>query len=104
MISVRRKLFAAGVSSLALVAGAVAPAVAAPAGPAVHACIKWTDHAGPGHAGRGHAKCAGMRVYVQTTAYCRDGSVSVSRFNWEYAKAECPYATDIDSVDYRTRR
>ncbi|MFF4528541.1 hypothetical protein ACFY1P_04650 [Streptomyces sp. NPDC001407] len=45
-----------------------------------------------------------MRVYVQTTAYCRDGSVSVSRFNWEYAKAECPYATDIDSVAYRTKR
>ncbi|WP_066950317.1 hypothetical protein [Streptomyces lushanensis] len=99
-----KKLFAVGVSSLAIAAAPLGTAVAAEAAPSAAACVKWTDSAGPGAAGRGHADCTGMNVYVVTTVNCADGSSSRSAKRWEYAKAECPYAIKARSVTFVTSK
>ncbi|MFI0976861.1 hypothetical protein ACH4SP_07510 [Streptomyces sp. NPDC021093] len=96
------------VAALALAGGGIATtastASATTADTGVRACITWKDSGGPGGAGRGHAKCAGMNVYVKATAKCADGSKHNSAWRWEYAKAECPYGTGIRSVSYQTKR
>ncbi|MFD9631826.1 hypothetical protein [Streptomyces violascens] len=101
-----KRMIAIGAAATALF-GSVALAVPAAASaqsmsPAV-SCTTWTDTAGPGHAGRYHAKCAGKNVYVQATIRCSDGSTQTSAWRWEYAKAECPYGQAYRSGSYRTR-
>ncbi|MER7519100.1 hypothetical protein [Streptomyces sp. NPDC126499] len=94
-------LAAAALMSSVLMA---APAVAsAPSERAAAACQTWHDNAGPGGAGRYHAKCAGSGKYVKATVRCANGSTSTSAWRWEYAKAECPYGVDSTSGSYSTR-
>ncbi|KJK59414.1 hypothetical protein [Saccharothrix sp. ST-888] len=99
-----------GTATAALVL-AVVPALSAVAAPAagtadtrLAGCITWLDSAGPAGAGRGHAKCAGMGVYVRATVHCADGSSATSGWRWEYNKAECPTAVKARSVSYQTKK
>ncbi|WP_344637903.1 hypothetical protein [Kitasatospora cystarginea] len=101
------KVLGTATAALAL---AVVPALSAAAAPVVGStdtrlagCITWLDSAGPGGAGRGHAKCQGMGVYVRATVHCADGSSSTSGWRWEYNKAECPYSVKARGVTYQTR-
>ncbi|MFI8962693.1 hypothetical protein ACIGO8_11285 [Streptomyces sp. NPDC053493] len=100
---------AALLSSVLMAAPAVASAPSAQAAPAAAggrsaaACQTWHDNAGPGGAGRYHAKCAGSGKYVKATVRCANGSTASSSWRWEYAKAECPYGVDYRSGSYSTR-
>ncbi|MFJ8473758.1 hypothetical protein [Kitasatospora sp. NPDC094011] len=102
--SIRRPL-TLGASVIALAALAAGPVAAAEnTSPKLSGCITWIDSAGPGGAGRGHAKCAGMNVYVVTTVHCADGSSSTSFKRWEYAKAECSYGVKARYVTYKATK
>ncbi|MFB7669459.1 hypothetical protein ACFC1R_37045 [Kitasatospora sp. NPDC056138] len=81
-----------------------APHAAGTTGTRLAGCITWLDSAGPAGAGRGHAKCDGMGVYVRTTVHCADGSSATSGWRWEYNKAECPSAVKARSVSYQTKK
>lgn len=65
-------------------------------------CSTWFDRAGPGGAGRAHAKCPGF--YVRMTITCVDGQRNTSAWRYGYAKAECSYGVGWESAVYRTRR
>ncbi|GAA3185610.1 MULTISPECIES: hypothetical protein [Streptomyces] len=82
---------ALGLPALPATAAPPPPAMAAPAAAASWQCIGWSDNAGPGHAYRYHAKCAGSGLYVQARIRCYDGTTVYSAWRYEYAKAECPY-------------
>ncbi|GAA3386873.1 hypothetical protein [Streptomyces roseoviridis] len=94
---------AALMSSVLMAAPAVASAPGATGERAAAACQTWHDNAGPGGAGRYHAKCAGSGKYVKATVRCANGSTATSSWRWEYAKAECPYGVDSRSGSYSTR-
>ena len=101
-----KKMIAVGAAATALFGSlALAGPAAANAqtmSPSV-SCTTWTDTAGPGHAGRYHANCAGKNVYVRATIKCSDGSTHTSAWRWEYAKAECPYGQAYRSGSYTTK-
>lgn len=95
-------LFVAAPSATAAPASRTATAAVVVTPRAVAAnCSTWFDNAGPGHAGRAHAKCPG--VYVQITITCADGQRNTSAWRYGYAKAECSYGVDWESAVYRTK-
>ncbi|MCP9946790.1 hypothetical protein LUX12_21515 [Streptomyces somaliensis] len=99
-----RKRIMSGLAAGVLLSSFVSAApAAASAPPAPQACSTWIDSAGPGGAGRYHAKCAGSGKYVKATVWCANGSSSSSQWRWEYAKAECPYGVKARSGTYSLR-
>ncbi|GHH82144.1 hypothetical protein [Streptomyces capitiformicae] len=86
---------------IAPTATAAAPGSASAAPAAAAACSSWFDTAGPGGAGRAHARCPGE--YVRIKVVCVDGSTSRSAWRYGYAKAECPYGVKWESGEYEVR-
>ncbi|MGP8296411.1 hypothetical protein ACTPOK_00205 [Streptomyces inhibens] len=107
-----RKRIALGIATLALASGGLGGgvAVASDGGDATvqqrttsaAGCISWADHAGPGGAYRGHAKCSG-NVNVKVWVKCEDGSTHESAWRFQYAKAECPSGQNGSFATYRTQ-
>jgi hypothetical protein len=98
------RIVGVSVASAALAVGVGVSAPSASADVQIASCVKWTDNAGPGGGGRGHAKCDQMNVYVKTTVSCANGDKATSAWRWEYAKAECPTGIKARGVSYKTKK